>query len=87
MEKVIIGRILPTMPTAHFMIYNGVQQIDDTICPINSIAKTVFELSKKHNTYKIQLSGPHSYVEKFVEEIADKEFLKYNYNKLDIQLI
>jgi hypothetical protein len=35
----------------------------------------------------VRLSGPPVYVKKFIEEIEDKEFLKYGYNKLDVQLL
>lgn len=83
----IVGKISLLVPTASFVVYDGVTQIENVLCPINSIAETILGLSKKHGIYKVRLSGSNAYIQKFIEEIADKEFLKYGYNKLDIQTI
>ena len=86
MDEMIVGKIQPNIKQQTFFITkNG--QIKTQSCPINLISETVFKLSKKYDIYTIKLSGPIAFVQKLAEEIADKEFLKYNYNKLDIQLL
>lgn len=86
MDQVIVGLMRPTMFTTQLTIKNNTTE--KTIhCPTEILAETLIKLSEEYNIYNIQLKGPHSYISNFVKQIKDKELLKYDCNKLNIDLI
>ena len=86
MEKIIVVKIQPyALQQNIFIIKDG--QIENYACSLNSIPETIFKLSQTYDIYKVRLQGSTDFTEKLIEEIEDKQFLKYSYNKLDIQPI
>jgi hypothetical protein len=54
---------------------------------LNDIPETVLELAQLYDAYRVDLSGAKHYAQKIIREIQEKEFTKYNENKLVIKCI
>lgn len=85
--KKIIGIIHPFDMYQTFHIFQDGEELEVIQTRINEIPDTIFDLSHTYNIYQIDLSGSQHFVKKIIEQIKEKELIKYNENKLIIKCI
>lgn len=83
----IIGVIHPFDIYQNFYVYQDGNKIEMTQAKLNDIPETVLELAQLYDVYRVDLSGAKHYAQKIIREIQEKEFTKYNENKLVIKCI
>ena len=85
--KKIIGIIHPFDMYQTFYVYEDGNKLEVVHTKMNDIPDTIFELSNTYNVYQVDLSGAKRFSEKIIKKIQEKEFVKYNENKLIIKCI
>ena len=85
--KKIIGIIHPFDMYQTFYVYEDGNKLEVVHTKMNDISDTIFELSNTYNVYQVDLSGAKHFSERIIKEIQEKEFIKYNENKLIIKCI
>lgn len=85
--KKIIGILKPFDMYQTFFVYEDETEIDNRKIKIEDIPDTIFELSTVYNTNQVDLSGAKHYIEGIIKQIQQKEFTKFNQNKLIIKCI
>ena len=85
--KKIIGIIHPFDIYQTFYVYQDGNKLEIVQTKINDIPDTIFELSHAYNVNQIDLSGAEHFIKGIIKQIKEKEFTRYNENKLDIKCI
>ena len=70
-----------------FYVYEDGNKLEIVHTKMNDIPDTIFELSNTYNVYQVDLSGAKRFSERIIKKIQEKEFIKYNENKLIIKCI
>ena len=54
---------------------------------LEEIPEVITSLAKEKEIYSIKLGGMTSFAEKLIEDIKEKEMIKYSENKLEIEVM
>jgi hypothetical protein len=87
MNKKIIAMIRPFDAQQILMVYEDGNKIDMIQSDIEHLYTNLFALADKHETYQLDLVGPKKYVKGLKNQIDKEGVLKYNENKLIINII
>lgn len=85
--KKIIGIIHPFDIYQTFYVYEDGNKLEIVQTKMNDIPDTIFQLSHTYDVYQIDLSGAERFIKGIIKKIQEKEFTKYNENKLNIRCI
>ena len=85
--KKIIGIIHPFDIYQTFYVYQDGNKLETIQTKIRDIPETIFELSHSYNIYQIDLSGAEHFIKGIINQIQEKEIVKYNENKLIIKCV
>lgn len=86
MEK-IIGIIHPFDNYQIFYVYRDGNKIDMLQVKMGQVVNTIFKLVKKHQIYKVDLSGARFYAKQIIRQVQQKEIIEYGKSKITIQFI
>lgn len=85
--KKIIGIIHPFDIYQTFYVYEDGNKLEIIQTKMNDIPDTIFQLSHTYDIYQVDLSGAERFIKGIIKKIQEKEFTKYNENKLNIRCI
>ncbi len=85
--KKIIGIIHPFDIYQTFYVYEDSNKLEIIQTKMNDIPDTIFQLSHTYDVYQVDLSGAERFIKGIIKKIQEKEFTKYNENKLNIRCI
>lgn len=85
--KKIIGIIHPFDIYQTFYVYEDGNKLEIIQTKMNDIPDTIFQLSHTYDVYQVDLSGAERFIKGIIKKIQEKEFTKYNENKLNIRCI
>lgn len=85
--KKIIGIIHPFDIYQTFYVYEDGNKLEIVQTKMDDIPDTIFQLSHTYDIYQIDLSGAERFIKGIIKKIQEKEFTKYNENKLNIRCI
>lgn len=85
--KKIIGIIHPFDIYQTFYVYEDGNKLEIVQTKMNDIPDTIFQLSHTYDVYQVDLSGAERFIKGIIKKIQEKEFTKYNENKLNIRCI
>ena len=85
--KKIIGIIHPFDIYQTFYVYEDGNKLEIIQTKMNDIPDTIFQLSHTYDVYQVDLSGAERFIKGIIKKIQEKEFTKYNKNKLNIRCI
>ena len=85
--KKIIGIIHPFDIYQTFYVYEDGNKLEIIQTKMNDIPNTIFQLSHTYDVYQVDLSGAERFIKGIIKKIQEKEFTKYNENKLNIRCI
>ena len=83
----IIGIIHPFDIYQTFYVYEDGNKLEIIQTKMNDIPDTIFQLSHTYDVYQVDLSGAERFIKGIIKKIQEKEFTKYNENKLNIRCI
>lgn len=85
--KKIISVLQPFVREQTFYIYEDGNLIAEKSDRIENIDKAIFSLSEEYKVDKVELAGPKQYNRGLKRKIQEVEMSKYNYNKLEINIL
>ena len=85
--KKIIALIKPFDYKQKVLVYEDGKEIETTHSTISELSNIIFMLSDKYSIQQIDLVGPNEYSKGIGRKIESEEFIKYNNNKLNINII
>lgn len=85
--KKIIGIIHPFDIYQTFYVYEDGNKLEIVQVKMDDIPDTIFQLSHTYDVYQVDLSGAERFIKGIIKKIQEKEFTKYNENKLNIRCI
>lgn len=85
--KKIIGIIHPFDIYQTFYVYEDGNKLEIIQTKMNDIPDIIFQLSHTYDVYQVDLSGAERFIKGIIKKIQEKEFTKYNENKLNIRCI
>ena len=85
--KKIIGIIHPFDIYQTFYVYQDGNKLEITQTKVKDIPDTIFELSRIYDVYQVDLSGAEHFNKGIIKQIQEKQFTKYQENKLIIKCI
>ena len=85
--KKIIGIIHPFDIYQTFYVYEDGNKLEIIQTKINDIPDIILQLSHTYDVYQVDLSGAERFIKGIIKKIQEKEFTKYNENKLNIRCI
>ena len=86
MSKKIVGILKPFDLNHSFYVYDG-EKIDYINPDINEMPSQLFALAEKYGITQVDLTGPKQYLVGIKQYLLKEEKIKYNKNKLNINLI
>lgn len=85
--KKIVGMVRPFDAKQTFYVYEDGNVLGVKTPSLENITEDILSLAKEFNVNRIDLAGPKQFNHKIVKDIQKEEFLKYNKNSLEINLI
>ena len=85
--KKIIGIIHPFDIYQTFYVYEDGNKLEIIQTKMNDIPDIILQLSHTYDVYQVDLSGAERFIKGIIKKIQEKEFTKYNENKLNIRCI
>lgn len=85
--KKIIGIIHPFDIYQTFYVYQDGNKLEAIQTKIINIPDTIFELCHAYDINQVDLSGAKHFTKGIIKQIKEKEFTRYNENKLNIKCI
>lgn len=86
--KKIVGILRPFQFEQSFFVYEDGEKIDEANPTVEEINSTVFNFISKYEDIKqMDLAGPKQYIQGIKQNYQTEEMSKYNFNKLEINII
>ena len=85
--KKIIGIVRPFDITQTFYVYEDGNKIDIMSIPIEQMENHILNLCEQYEITQVDLTGPKQYIKGIQERVQKAELIKYNNNKININII